>query len=56
LQSFIIGGKYMEPQPLHIHAAALPTLHGGVWKPFMDENQWNKEFNKNENSDVVLIK
>lgn len=45
IQSYVIGGRYMEPQDAYrIHLAAVPQLHGGVWGPFMSEDVWSKNF------------
>ena len=38
---YVHGGKYLEPQEsTRLRVAALPLLHGGVWKPWMAENEW----------------
>jgi arylsulfatase A-like enzyme len=45
LQSYILGGNYMEPQEsVSIHPRALPVFHGGVWKPFMTEATWTEKY------------
>jgi len=45
IQMYVRGGNYMEPQAsTTVHAAALPVLHGGVWKPFMKEKAWTDQF------------
>jgi len=45
IESYIIGGDYMEPQKSAVlHTPALPWLHRGTWSPFMKASRWNEEY------------
>lgn len=48
IKSYVKSGDYMEPQDSAkgIHPEALPILHGGVWRPFQSEKQWQRTYEK----------
>ena len=61
INMYVHGGKYLEPQEsTRLRVAALPLLHGGVWKPWMNEKEWTAlyerfktEQNKKLNEGVI---
>jgi len=46
IQSYILGGRYHEPQEAWVHPDGLPPLHHGVWKPFMSRRKWERELQR----------
>lgn len=56
LESYVIGGDYMEPQAsIQFHPRALPGKHNGVWAPFMSEREWMREYEENKHHDKDFI-
>ena len=37
IHGYVTSGDYQEPQPNHLHFAALPQFHGGAWAPWIKD-------------------
>ncbi|KAH9254123.1 hypothetical protein BASA81_007998 [Batrachochytrium salamandrivorans] len=69
IQSYVIGGNFMEPQasggvdfdivpefPIAkgVHIEAFPVFHGGTWSPFQTERVWTKDFTQQQQQQGIV--